>query len=78
VVTFEIQQGKNDESVIVLMTETVSTSETSVTVYRTTRRNIPEDTDLHTRKRLSWLVVNTPASYSGGPDFKSRPEDRLS
>jgi hypothetical protein len=34
---------------IVLMMETVSTSETSVNFYETTRRNIPEGCHLHTR-----------------------------
>jgi hypothetical protein len=32
---------------ITLMMETVSTSETSVNYYQTTRRNIPEDSHLH-------------------------------
>jgi hypothetical protein len=31
------------------MMEAVSTSETSVNLYQTTRRNIPEDSHLHTR-----------------------------
>jgi hypothetical protein len=34
-----------------LMMETVGTSETSVNFYQTTRRNIPEDSHLHTRRR---------------------------
>jgi hypothetical protein len=34
-----------------LMAEAVSTSETSFSIYQTTRRNIPEDTHLHTRSR---------------------------
>jgi hypothetical protein len=33
------------------MMETVSTSETSVNFYQTTRRNIPEDRHAHTRRR---------------------------
>jgi hypothetical protein len=33
------------------MMESVSTSETSVNFYQTTRRNIPEDRHLHTRRR---------------------------
>jgi hypothetical protein len=33
------------------MMEVVSTSETSVNFYDTTRRNIPEDSRLHTRRR---------------------------
>jgi hypothetical protein len=36
---------------IVLMMEAVSTYETSVNFYQTTRRNIPEDSHLHTRRR---------------------------
>jgi hypothetical protein len=36
---------------IALMMEAVHTSETSVSFYKTTRRNIPEDGHLHTRLR---------------------------
>jgi hypothetical protein len=36
---------------IALMVEAASTSDTSVNVYQTTRRNIPEDSYLHTRRR---------------------------
>jgi hypothetical protein len=35
---------------IALMTGAKSTSETSVNVYQTTRRNNPEDSHLHTRR----------------------------
>jgi hypothetical protein len=35
-------------SIIVLMTEAVSTSETSINFYQTMRRNTPEDNHLHT------------------------------
>jgi hypothetical protein len=35
---------------IALMMEAVSTSETSVNIYQTARRNIPEETRLHTRR----------------------------
>jgi hypothetical protein len=38
-------------NIITLMMEAASTSETSVNFYRTTRRNIPEDSNLHTRCR---------------------------
>jgi hypothetical protein len=38
-------------AMIVLMLEAANTSETSVNVYHTTRRNIPEDSHLHTRSR---------------------------
>jgi hypothetical protein len=34
-----------------MMMEAVITSETSVNFYETTRRNIPEDSHLHTRRR---------------------------
>jgi hypothetical protein len=37
--------------IITLMMEAASTSETSVNVYQTTRRNIPEDSYRHTRRR---------------------------
>jgi hypothetical protein len=36
---------------IALMTEAETTSKTSVNFYQTTRLNIPEDSDLHTRRR---------------------------
>jgi hypothetical protein len=36
--------------VIALMMEAASTSETSVKFYKTTRHNIPEDGQLHTRR----------------------------
>jgi hypothetical protein len=36
---------------IALTMEAASTCETSVNVYRTTRRNNPEDSRLHTRRR---------------------------
>jgi mannose/fructose-specific phosphotransferase system component IIA len=36
---------------ITLMMEAASTSETSANFYQTTRRNIPEDSHLHTRRR---------------------------
>jgi hypothetical protein len=39
------------EEFIVLMIEAANTSETSVNFYQTTRRNIPEDSHLHTRRR---------------------------
>jgi hypothetical protein len=36
---------------IALMMEAVSTSETSVNFYHTTRRNNPDNSQLHTRRR---------------------------
>jgi hypothetical protein len=36
---------------IILMMEAASTSETSVNFYQTTRRNNPEDSHFHTRRR---------------------------
>jgi hypothetical protein len=38
-------------AIIALMMETTSTSETSVNLYRTTRRNNLEDSHLHTNRR---------------------------
>jgi hypothetical protein len=37
--------------IIALMMEAANTSETSVNFYQTTRRNNPEDSHLHTRRR---------------------------
>jgi hypothetical protein len=48
--TASIIREMNDEF-INLMLEAVSTSETSVNVNVTTRRYIPEDSKLHTRRR---------------------------
>jgi hypothetical protein len=36
---------------IALMMEAANTSETLLNFYQTTRRNIPEDSHLHTRRR---------------------------
>jgi hypothetical protein len=38
-------------TIIALTMEATSTSETSVNFYQTTRRNNPEDSQLHTRYR---------------------------
>jgi hypothetical protein len=38
-------------ALIALIMEAVNTSETSVNFYETTRRSIPEDYHLHTRRR---------------------------
>jgi hypothetical protein len=38
-------------SLVALMMEAISTSEMSVSMYQTTRRNIPEDSHVHTRRR---------------------------
>jgi hypothetical protein len=38
-------------SIVVLMMEAASSSETSANVYQTTRRKNPEDSHLHTRRR---------------------------
>jgi hypothetical protein len=35
---------------ITVMTEAVSTSETSVSIYQTTRRNTTEDSHIHARR----------------------------
>jgi hypothetical protein len=37
--------------IIALMMEAVRTSQTSVNIYLTTRQYIPEDSELHTRRR---------------------------
>jgi hypothetical protein len=46
---YSLFRGVFDE--IALMMEAVRTSETSANFYQTTRRNIPEDSHLHTRCR---------------------------
>jgi hypothetical protein len=38
-------------SIIALTMEAASTSDTSVNFYKTERRNIPEDSNLHNRRR---------------------------
>jgi hypothetical protein len=49
----------DDGGVIDLMMEAASISETSVNFYETTRRNTPEDSHLHTRRRenLNYLQL---------------------
>jgi hypothetical protein len=42
---------QSGELFIALMMEAESTSKTSVNFYQATRRNIPEDSHLHTRRR---------------------------
>jgi hypothetical protein len=42
----------------------MSTSETSVNLYQTTRRNIPEDSHLHTRRRENLKSQFHPELYS--------------
>jgi hypothetical protein len=51
-------------AITTVMIEAVSTSETSVNFYQTTRRNIPEDSHLHTRmhenvNNLLWFAPET-------------------
>jgi hypothetical protein len=47
----------------VLAMEAISTSETSVNFYQTTRRNIPEDSHLHERTIINisgnWVEIRT-------------------
>jgi hypothetical protein len=48
-------------AMIALIMEAVSTSETSVNFYHTTRHNNPEDSHLHTRRRenlKSYIILN--------------------
>jgi hypothetical protein len=45
---------------IALMMEAALTSETSVKFYQTTRRNNPEDSHLHTRRRENIKSQNKP------------------
>jgi hypothetical protein len=55
-------------SIIRAMMEAVRTSETSVNFYQSTRRNIPEEIHLHTRRRENLksrkLVDSVPFAYS--------------
>jgi hypothetical protein len=44
---------------IALMTKTLSTSETSVNFYQTTRHNFPEDSHLHFRRRENQKTHDT-------------------
>jgi hypothetical protein len=49
--TYLIVKKLHPMTLIALMMEAVSTHETSVRFYQTTRRNISEDTYLYTRRR---------------------------
>jgi hypothetical protein len=46
-------------SLTALMMEEVSTSEASINFYQTTRRNIPEDSHLHIRRREDLTSYHT-------------------
>jgi hypothetical protein len=46
-----IFEAKPPGTLITLMMEAMSTAEMSVSFYQTTRRSIPEDILLHTRRR---------------------------
>jgi hypothetical protein len=66
--------SKNDCS---LMMEAVNTSETSVTFYKSTRRNVPEDSRLHTRRRENLKshlkeITSVLCDDVGTPQFKSQ------
>jgi hypothetical protein len=50
---------------IALMLEAVSTSETSVNLYQTSRRNNPEDSYLHTRRRENLKSSSDAACFLG-------------
>jgi hypothetical protein len=52
-------------SLITLMMEAVRTSEMSVNIYLTTRKYIPEDSKLHTRRceNLKSHTVSTMSEY---------------
>jgi hypothetical protein len=45
-------------TLVTLMMETVSASETSVNFYETTRRNVPEDRHLHLKAKVVILTKN--------------------
>jgi hypothetical protein len=49
---------------IALMMEAVSASETSVSIYQTARRNITEDSYLHTRRRENLNSHHTRALFA--------------
>jgi hypothetical protein len=51
---------------IALMMEAVSSSETSVNFYQTTRRNIPEDSHLHSESEQSNSTGRELILYSAG------------
>jgi hypothetical protein len=69
---------------IVLMMEAVSTSEMSVSMYQTTRRNVPEDSHLHTLRRenlkfyqeLGRMSEEHPANFVKGPKNRNNPSIR--
>jgi hypothetical protein len=47
----DVSEVRTASIIRTLMMEALSTSETSVILYETTRRNIPEDSHIHTRRR---------------------------
>jgi hypothetical protein len=48
--------------------EAVSAFETSVSFYETTRRNIPEDSHLHTRRRENLKSLNVYVVFPIAPE----------
>jgi hypothetical protein len=62
-VVFEVEflLGAASGLLITLMMEAAKTSETSVNFYQTTRRNILEDSHLHTRRRKN--LKSHPGSF---------------
>jgi hypothetical protein len=63
------------QSLIALMMEEVSTSETSVNFYQATRRNIPEDSRIHTRRRENLKSHQLHGDVSFANEWV--PEDRV-
>jgi hypothetical protein len=62
-------------SIISTMMEAASTTETSLNLYQTTRRNNPEDSHRHTRRRenlKSYLEYLLPCPQN--PAFRPHPE----
>jgi hypothetical protein len=59
---------------IALMMEAVSTSETSVNIYQTTRRNIPEDSHLLTGRREE-VKSQSCSSFQNCYNFVSLPNN---
>jgi hypothetical protein len=60
---------------IFLMMEAVSTSETSVTFYQTTRRNIPQDSHLHGSGWLEIYLLVTKTNAMPARKFKHEQEN---
>jgi hypothetical protein len=73
-----MMESKSSSVTSVSIFHNIGTTSQKIAIVITTRHTKPDHTLSQTICReIPNVVVNTPASYAGGPGFKSRPADRL-